>query len=87
MADMKFKENLGLSPVVLGKGYEKLDGPIPNSGENIFKPESAAREAEEAKLRLSMGMNDDPAEDEGFLDRDLPQHWERPNRTDDEDLG
>lgn len=87
MAEMKFKENLGVSPVMLGKGYEKLDGPIPNSGENIFKPESAAREAEEANFRLSMGMNDDPVEDVGFMDRDTPEYWERPNRTDDEDRG
>lgn len=81
---MKLKENAGVSPVDLSRGFEKLDGDPPNSGENIVDPEHVAEERVLAKWRKENldGFPEDDNGPEGFLDRpDTP--W-RDKRTEDQ---
>lgn len=88
--DMKFKENLGVDPVTLGKGYTKLDGDVPYTGENILKPQHIAREQQMTAMAESMGwpMDDEMAENVGgFLEREIPEPYLRTRRSDDDDQG
>lgn len=81
---MNFKENAGVDPVTLSKGYTKLDGDPPNSGENILKPEHIERE----KMYGAMEMDSDSADMGGFLERPGSDSMRyRPRRTDEEDQG
>ena len=88
MADMKFKENGGVDPVTLSRGYTALDGDPPNSGENIFKPEHV-----EIGKRMEKMMSHWPDEEQpddgpdGFLTSDKPTPFDRPWRTEEEDRG
>ena len=77
---MDFKENLGVDPVTLGKGYTKLDGDPPNSGENILKPEHRKR----AAMYPGVIEGDGPS---GFFVRDKVDPYLRPMRSEDEDAG
>jgi hypothetical protein len=83
---MNFKDNSGVDPVTLSRGYSKLDGDPPNSGENILKPEHVAHRKQMEAAEAAMGMMDDQPID-GFLDRDIPSAYSRPNRTAEEDQG
>lgn len=91
MSEMKFKENGGLDPVSLAKGYTNLDGDPPNSGENILEPEHVARAQEMKRLygALPMETSMDESEFGGFLERPVVQNenWLRPRRTETEDEG
>ncbi len=90
MSDMKFKENCGVDPVTLGKGFTRLDGNPPNSGESITDPRHVAEEEKLEAIREEFGWPDEKADDdgpEGFLDRDKPTPYDRPNRSTDNDLG
>lgn len=87
---MKFKENCGASPVALDRGFETLDGDPPHSGENIFKPRHVQERKEMERLAKQYGwpdMEESPNGPDGFLERDLPTPYERPNRSDTEDRG
>jgi hypothetical protein len=87
---MDYKDNAGVDPVTLSRGYTKLDGDPPNSGESITDPRHVRE-----KRRMEQLMADNPWPDmkegdhgpEGFLERDLPDPYLRPNRTDSEDQG
>lgn len=83
MSEMKMKENGGTSPVDLSRGFEKLDGDPPHSGENILDPEHVAEERVLAKWRKENldGFPEEENGPEGFLHReDVP--W-RDKRNDD----
>ena len=88
--EMKFKENCGVDPVTLGKGYTSLEDNIPYSGENIMNPAHVEQEKQMAKLEKEYGWPDDKEPDdgpEGFLERDVPTPYERPGRSEIEDMG
>lgn len=87
---MKLKENAGVDPVTLSRGFTKLDGDPPHSGENILKPEHVEEQKEMDRLAKEYGFPDEQAQDdghEGFLERDPPVSYQRPNRGRREDLG
>lgn len=90
MADMKFKENLGVDPVTLSRGYTKLEGDPPNSGESITDPRHIAEKRRMEKMMVENGWPDMEAEEDGaggFLDREKPTPYDRPNRSVEEDQG
>lgn len=87
---MNFKENGGTDPATLNRGYTKLDGDPPNSGEDITDPRHVAEKRRMEKLMVENGWPDMEAEDDGptgFLDREKPTPYDRPNRSVEEDLG
>lgn len=87
---MNFKENAGVDPVTLSKGYTKLDGDPPHSGENILKPRHIEERERMDALAEEYGWPDEKAEDDGptgFLERDKPSPYDRPWRSDDADRG
>lgn len=87
---MKLKENAGVDPVTLSRGYTKLEGDPPNSGESITDPRHVAEQKRIDEMMASgpwpdmRPENDGP---EGFLDREVPTPFDRPNRTAYEDRG
>lgn len=88
--EMKFKENCGVDPVTLGKGYTALEDNTPYSGENINNPRHVQEEKQVAKLQAEYGWPDEKEPEngpEGFLERDIPSSYERPGRSDMEDMG
>lgn len=88
--EMKFKENCGVDPVTLGKGFTVLDGDPPYSGENINNPEHVAAEAQMEKLRAEYEWPDEKEQDdgpEGFMERNKPSAYVRPGRSEIEDMG
>lgn len=90
MADMKFRENGGVDPMTLNKGFTALDGDPPNSGESITNPRHVAERKKMEALAAEYGwpdMEEDDDGPEGFLGRDMPTPYERPFRTEDEDRG
>ncbi len=87
---MNFKENAGVDPVTLGRGYTKLEGDPPNSGENIFEPRHVEEKKRIEKLMAENPWPDMKADDDGpggFLDREKPNPFDRPERTAEEDRG
>lgn len=87
---MNFKENCGVDPVTLGKGYTKLDGDPPHSGENILDPRHVQEQKRVEAMEEEYAWPDMKDEDDGptgFLDRDKPTPWDRPQRGDTEDRG
>lgn len=89
MDDMKFKENGGVDPVTMSRGYTKLDGDPPHSGENILEPRHVQERKRMEKLYADGWPDMEQEEDgpSGFLERDKPTPFARPNRSDIEDLG
>lgn len=88
--DMKFKNNGGVDPVTLDRGYTKLEGDPPHSGESITNPRHVQERKQMEKLRAEYGwpdMEETPNGPDGFLERDLPTPFDRPNRGDTEDRG
>lgn len=88
--EMKFKENCGVDPVTLGKGFTVLDGDPPYSGENINDPEHVVANRELEKMQAKYEWPDEKEPDdgpEGFLDRDVPTPYARPGRSETEDMG
>ena len=87
---MKFKENGGVSPVALSVGFERIEDDAPYSGENIMHPRHVEEERRMAKLRAEYAWPDEKQDEngpEGFLDRDVPTPYERPQRSETEDRG
>lgn len=90
MPEMKFKENGGVSPVDLSRGYEKQEDVSPYSGENIMNPAHIEQEREMEAMRKKYEWPDEKEPvngPNGFLDRDIPAPYYRPQRSDDEDRG
>lgn len=87
MTDMKFKENCGVDPVTLGKGYTALDDNTPFTGESITAPEHVENEKRMAKMAKEYGWPDEETSEVGFLERDMPAPYDRPNRSEVEDRG
>lgn len=90
MDDMKFKENGGTDPVTLSRGYTKLGGDPPHSGENILDPRHVAEKKRMDALYAEGGWPDMEEEEDGptgFLEREKPTPFARPMRSDIEDLG
>lgn len=87
---MKFKDNAGVDPVTLSRGFTRLEGDPPNSGENILNPRHVEERKRMEALRTEYGWPDEQPEDdgpEGFLERREDTPFNRPNRNAYEDLG
>lgn len=87
---MKMKDNFGCSAIDISRGFESLDGNPPHSGENITEPRHVAEDKRMEKLRAEYAWPDEKEGDhgpEGFLERDLPDPYDRPNRSKTMDRG
>lgn len=87
---MNFKENGGVSPVALSVGFERLEDNTPYSGENIMNPRHVQEEKKMAKLAEEFGWPDEKEPEngpDGFLERDIPSSYQRPNRSNTDDRG
>lgn len=87
---MKTKDNFGCSAIDISRGYESLEGNPPYAGENIMTPRHVSEEKRIAKMMSDMNWPDEKEGDhgpDGFIERDLPNPYDRPNRSKTEDRG
>lgn len=87
---MKMKENAGCDPITISRGFTKLDGNPPYSGESVTNPRHVAEEKRVEKMMAEFQWPDMKEGDhgpEGFLGADLPDPYMRPQRSKSEDRG